>query len=123
MPNYAFVFGEATIQIATAGGSLQSTTQYATSLSIDEDPVALEDGSIAYKRVRWAMESPWVDDDILSIRQSPGPWDIVVTWLNADDLRLRSEAIQNAIRTGTGLRGSLEGGAQVFSIQFEALTR
>lgn len=122
MPNTAFVFPEAVITITPLGAAAQ-TVAYATSMSEDATPVILEDGSMVFKRVRFQVETVWVDDDIKTIKESQGPFDVFVTWTNEDDLRLRSAGLEDASLTGIALRGALEGGAQVYSLTFEGLSR
>jgi len=121
MPDYAFAYGEATLNV-TAVGSNQQELAYATRLSISKTPTLLEDASRVFSRVRINVDSVWVADSLLSITQSTGPFAIVITWQNADDLRLRSEALQNASLTQIDNQGDLSG-VQIYSLTFEGFER
>lgn len=120
--NFAFVFGEAEVRVTPSGQSAQVIT-FATGMSLDKKPVILEDGSVVYRRITMSLDTVWVDDDVKAVIEADGPHTVVVTWTNADDLRLRSEALQDAALTGASLRGALEGGAQVYALTFEGLSR
>ncbi len=122
MPNKAFVFGEATVVISGPGISAQ-TLNYATGMSEEPTPVILEDGSTVFKRVVLTVDSVWVDEDIVTVRQASGPFDVFVIWTNEDDGRLRSTGLQAASLTRLSHRGALEGGVQTYTLTFEGLSR
>ena len=92
-------------------------------MTIEKTPTILEDNSQVFKQIRLSCDSVWVDEDIHTITNNPGPFNVFVTWFNEDDFRLRSEGIQNAALTAISGQGALEGGAQNWTLTFEGLSR
>ena len=117
--NKAFVFGEAVAWVKPAGLASQQLG-YIRSYSLARTPVRLEDGSASFYNDELTVESPWVDDELVTLFEAEGPLDFFfIRWRNEDDQRLASVSVTKAeiqdVRRAPG-----DGGVETFTFRLAA---